>query len=248
MNRTHAGGRFTTAAEHASSKDRPVGASDVPQVTAHPSRLLSRFVRRVAPVILVAAFVAACSSGAAANGVATLQSPGTSAAASPSPTPASKEDAFLAFAKCMRDHGIDMPDPQMDPNGGGGFMVQGTANGDNGAFEAADKACSHFLDDIAKGAPKEMSAEEQQKFLDYAKCMRDHGVDMPDPDFSQGGVSMRIGSRDGGINPDSPTFKSAQDACQTILGNMAPGSGSTSITRGQAGTGPSVQSAPETVP
>jgi hypothetical protein len=52
-----------------------------------------------------------------------------------------------------------------------------------------------------------------------AKCMREHGVDMPDPD-ENGRVTIRRKATDGsGMNPDSPTFKAADKACR----KYAPG-------------------------
>jgi hypothetical protein len=57
----------------------------------------------------------------------------------------------LAFARCMRDHGIEgMPDPQVS---GDGFMLVGVplvAPGDAGAWSAAQEACQPALDE---GAP-----------------------------------------------------------------------------------------------
>ncbi|HLQ14281.1 MAG TPA: hypothetical protein VK256_00280 [Candidatus Eisenbacteria bacterium] len=57
--------------------------------------------------------------------------------------------AMLAFAACMRSHGVpDFPDPQFN-NGGGGFVVQGGAGQeppadmrpDSPQFQAAFEAC-----------------------------------------------------------------------------------------------------------
>ncbi len=32
---------------------------------------------------------------------------------------------MLAFAACMREHGVDMPDPDLSGGGGGGFRIGG---------------------------------------------------------------------------------------------------------------------------
>lgn len=83
-------------------------------------------------VVLV---VAACG-GEGTAGIASLQedtagdaSSTTAAAAATDP-----EQAMLDFTQCMRDHGIDMPDPEVNTAGGGfsfGITVQGEA-GDEG--------------------------------------------------------------------------------------------------------------------
>ena len=50
--------------------------------------------------------------------------------------------------------------------------------------------------------------------LAYAECMRAHGVtNFPDPD-SQGRILIR-GGPGSGLNPNSPTYQSAQKACQS---------------------------------
>jgi hypothetical protein len=56
--------------------------------------------------------------------------------------------------------------------------------------------------------------------LVYAKCIRSHGVpNFPDPNAS-GGFSFGAG-----VNPQSPAFKSAQAACQKLIGGLpSPGS------------------------
>ena len=57
--------------------------------------------------------------------------------------------------------------------------------------------------------------------LAFAKCMREHGVDMPDPEFGNGGGTVMIGGD--GIAFDSPTFKAADEACRSIVDDALPG-------------------------
>jgi hypothetical protein len=145
----------------------------------------------------------------------------------------------------MRDHGVDMPDPVFEgggPGGGGTFSSVAVGPDGNAASQAADRACKPLLAGITfdGGGPSTMSPEEQQAFLNFSQCMRDHGIDMPDPQFSGGGVSVQIGnssggpannSTGGGIDPTSPAFAEAQKACQHVLtdaGIKAPDGGATS--------------------
>ena len=157
---------------------------------------------------------------------------------------ADMEKAGLEFAKCMREHGVDMPDPQTGggPGGGGGFIMVGPADevaaggtatagtkvdgeGLPEEFKAADEACRHILDDLIQEGGPPMDAEAQDRALKFAQCMREHGVDMPDPDFSGGGggFSIQIGGPDGGIDPGSQTFQDAQKACGGMFGPGGPG-------------------------
>jgi hypothetical protein len=121
-------------------------------------------------------------------------------------------EAALKFAKCMREHGIDMPDPK--PGEGGRIMLGGPGMGpeDQAKMESAQEACQKFLEKVR---PPEMSEEQEQKFkeqaLKFARCMREHGIDMPDPQFEGGGrMTQRM---EGGIDPNSQRFRDATEAC-----------------------------------
>jgi hypothetical protein len=65
----------------------------------------------------------------------------------------------------------------------------------------------------------------QEKMRQFAKCMRDNGVEnFPDPQ-EDGGIMIQgggPGSTDG-LNPDDPTFKAAQEKCQSLLPNGGAG-------------------------
>jgi hypothetical protein len=52
--------------------------------------------------------------------------------------------------------------------------------------------------------------------------MRDHGIDMPDPDFSGGGA-FQIGGE--GVDPAAPDFQAADEECRPILEDILPGRG-----------------------
>jgi hypothetical protein len=209
-----------------------------------------RTIRLLALALAAIALFTACSGAASTPGVATLDDP--SATMSPGASPAASKDpqeAMLAYAQCMRENGVDMPDPQVVDDGDGqmGFSIGGPGNDSGGRqpskdeFEKADSACRHFLANMVqdKGGPQ-MSAEDQDKVLAFARCMREHGVDMPDPDFSGGGVMIKGGPGDGGSRPDfdpsSDEFQAAQEACQSLL----PGGG----LKG-GGDGPSTNLVPE---
>ena len=121
-------------------------------------------------------------------------------------------EAALEFAKCMREHGVDMPDPK--PGEGGRITLGGPGMGpeDQPKMEAAQKACQKILESVR---PPEMSAEKEQEFkeqaLKFARCMREHGIDMPDPQFEGGGrMTQRM---EDGIDPNSQRFRDATEAC-----------------------------------
>jgi hypothetical protein len=143
-------------------------------------------------------------------------------------------DAMLKFADCMRDHGIDMPDPEM---GEGGVQMRAGAAGGPGSgnqekFEAAQKECEHFMDDARANMPKpspEELAEMQDKMVAMAECMRARGYDMPDPEVAEdGGVKMRVGrggpqDKAGGGDEQ---FEKDQEECNAEAGmEEGPGGG-----------------------
>ena len=186
-------------------------------------------VRRMSAIVLVAIALAGCGGGGGddGNGVATLdassQSGGTTTTTAKKVDP---DEAMRQFARCMREHGVDMPDPQMAPDGKGYVFKSGGPGKADGnqpneaTLNAAQKACEHFMDGARNGGKKLDPAEEakmRDQALKFAKCMRDHGVDMPDPTFGDGGrVQVRIGGK--GVDPESPAFQDAQKACETATG------------------------------
>jgi hypothetical protein len=127
-------------------------------------------------------------------------------------------DARLKFAECMREHGVDMPDPSSD-GGRQTFRVGPGEDSTPEEFEEAQKACQKYMEDVE---PPEMSEEQQEEFkeaaLEHARCMREHGIEnFPDPTFGEnGGAQLRIGP-DSGIDPEDPDFKEAQEACESKM-------------------------------
>lgn len=169
---------------------------------------------------------AACggTSGEGGDGVASAGG-GKASSAGDKKKKADPQQAGLDFARCMREHGVDVPDPRGTD---GGMVLIGPGPGDGGAalgveppagFEEANKACRHFLEDLIQNGGGVVDLKEQDRAVKFARCMREHGVDMPDPDFSKGGVQIQIGE---GFDPGSERFKAAQRACGSLFG---PGSG-----------------------
>ena len=70
--------------------------------------------------------------------------------------------------------------------------------------------------------------ENEEKLVKFAKCMREHGVDIH---ASTQGAGIQVGIQGGpgssGPKPDSPAFQAAQKACQGLLPGGGPGPGAT---------------------
>jgi hypothetical protein len=64
------------------------------------------------------------------------------------------------------------------------------------------------------------------KALEYAACMRSHGVPkFPDPTVQNGAVGFDITAADG-IDPSSPQYQAALQACSSLRGGATSNSGS----------------------
>jgi hypothetical protein len=178
---------------------------------------------------VLAAAIAAC----AACGGTDDGSPTATAANAPAATSAGgaaqptttvdPRDAALEFAQCMRENGVDMPDP--DPNGQ--ILIGGDTNTDPAVQAAAEEACRSMLDGMtsAGGGPSDFPARDT--LLAFAKCMRGEGIDFPDPDFSGGNGQVVIGAPGGpSFDPTDPAFQAASQKCEQEAGMQVPGGAS----------------------
>lgn len=194
----------------------------------------ARWLSPLFPAVVALGLLAvACggSSGAEGEGVATAGGAGAGKNVGDTSAEKDPQQAGLDFARCMREHGVDMPDPEVGEGGmvmigpgGGGGAPTATAERPPAGFEDAHKACAHLLADMIQDGGAEPDPEEQDRALKFARCMREHGVDIPDPDFSGGqGFSIQIG--EGGMDPASQIFKEAQKACGGLFGPGGAGPG-----------------------
>jgi hypothetical protein len=123
----------------------------------------------------------------------------------------------VRFAGCMRDNGIrEFP----DPDAAGALTIETVANGtsidtDSAAFERALAACRDLQPAGFTGGVR--SPEQQQAALEFARCIRDHGVkDFPDPANGEPIVNtFKIPSSDtpGGM----AVLNAAMETCGDIL-------------------------------
>jgi len=167
--------------------------------------------------LLTALTLAGCGSGGADPGIATAGGPGK-----PSPTSSggtlSDAERPLKFAKCMREHGVDMPDPD---TGGGpqGFAMKG----DRGELDEAMKACKEFAP--FDGERPKLDQAQIEKMREHARCMRANGVpDFPDPG-DDGMIKIGPGQ---GVDGEDPALKAAMEKCRQhlpALRSEAPGGG-----------------------
>jgi hypothetical protein len=125
----------------------------------------------------------------------------------------------VALAQCMRAHGVPgFPDPS-----GGRFNLKGI-NQNAPRFRQAVQVC---VPAGGRSAGPSQQAQGLAKGLEFARCMRAHGVrDFPDPVASDGNF-VAHGLTGSGMDPGAPVFQAALQTCRPVLttgGN--PGTGS----------------------
>ena len=173
----------------------------------------------VPPLLLLA--LAACGDPAAGPGVASAD--GATPTASASPT---TQGDPVKFVDCMREHGIDAKVAA----DGKGIGIRGKP-GDEGKMDEAQRACRKYAPSGGDGKGKPLAKADQEKFLKFAQCMRDHGIPMEDPKFEGGGVRLGIkGDRNSPRLADK-VVEAAQKACESNLPEPPEGAG------GQGGPG-----------
>lgn len=150
--------------------------------------------------------LAGCGSGGGSDddGVASATDKDSSSGDKTSGDGPSEEDnqaKMLEFAKCMREHGVDMEDPK------DGRIEVKSGPGQEDTMTKAQEACQKYLPPVS-AADRKKGDEEGLKM---SQCMRKNGVEnFPDP--KDGGIRI---NEDIGKDPD---FKKAQEACGDIMG------------------------------
>ncbi len=146
------------------------------------------------------------------------------------------EERMLAFAECMRDNGVEFPDPVVEADGtvifgfrpgGGGGGGGGSQNlgeiGRDPDTPAARDACRGLMEGVAfrRGQGGFDLIELQDTLFEFAQCMRDNGVDVGDPDLGRFGPGGNDDDEPGGpfgaIDLDDPEFAAAFAVCQQQL-------------------------------
>jgi hypothetical protein len=171
--------------------------------------------RMVALTAAIYALVGACGAGGDPGGkVASLSQSATPSNGQSANDGKTDEDRMREYAKCMGDHGIEVEEPKTEPGQGGkggGIGIKVEA-GQEGKLEEAEKACNHLLPN--GGKPKPVDAATLDKMREHAKCLRDNGLDVPDPDPNSPGITVK--------ENDPDKANKAFAACKHIMGEDGP--------------------------
>ena len=189
-------------------------------ITGGAALVLGRGWDGAAALAVTAVLAVACSSPGSGPQVASLGGHQGSGAAQDPLTTAQGDRDKVNFARCMRAHGVAMPDPVHQP-GHTGLTLQFPSATPGPGMQAANAACRHFIGPIIQakqaGAAAAMSPARLARLTDYSRCMRARDIPMLDP-TSFG--ALNLGNVQG-ISSDfgrySPQFRAADTACRHLL-------------------------------
>ena len=133
---------------------------------------------------------------------------------SPSPSGAITDPAaaWPAYASCLRAHGLDVPDPEIDPNGdptwADGVDIKAGMN------DQIRTDCGPIIATItSSGDRRPRRTYSFDSLVAHAACLRTHGlVDYPDPDPNDLAAGMPPG-----FDKSDQAVYDALVACESLL-------------------------------
>ena len=122
------------------------------------------------------------------------------------------EEGVLDFAQCMREEAVNCPDPTFDIDGNPQFDNLEIENEEE--FESAFENCEDILRNALPeqfDLDPEVEAALVDASLEFSQCMRDQGIDFPDPKPGEFGF---FAFRDADIDFTSEAVQNAFEICQ----------------------------------
>ncbi len=134
------------------------------------------------------------------------------------------EEITTEFTTCLRDYGFDVNDPTLNADGtvdmaGLRVSIMADPNFDinNEKTRQALQECLGLLQDatFATESTQEDQIELHDNLLEFAECIRENGIDIPDPEFSNNPrVSMNSMFENITI---TPKIEKAMESCRDII-------------------------------
>ncbi|HYU86009.1 MAG TPA: hypothetical protein VEK80_14510 [Kribbellaceae bacterium] len=117
-------------------------------------------------------------------------------------------DMAVKFAQCMREHGVQVADPQP----GQPLQIQGNPD-DASKIKAAQEACKEYAPQGEGNG--QQSGDDLDRQAKLVECLRGKGVDVEDP---QPGQPLRIR----GQRQNEAKTNQAMQECQAEVGGPTP--------------------------
>jgi len=164
----------------------PSGGAAVPR-PAGRARPRGAVIGVTAGLFAAALLTAACSSASSGRQVASLGGHRGGAAVSSRITTAQSDQDMLNYARCMRAHGVNQPDPR------------------------------HILQPVIQQKTAAMTPARIAALASYARCMRAHDIAMLDPTSSGQLNLGNVPGISSNFGRSSPQFRGADAACRHLL-------------------------------
>jgi hypothetical protein len=177
-------------------------------------------------VVAIALGLAACGGGSprASSRASNSTAPATLSGVAPRSSPSDANSSqYLEFAYCTQAHGVNIPEspPQgnISSNGDSAVYLGNNFTPNAPQVQAAERGCAKYAG--AQTVAPGLQAQVLKEQLNYAQCVRSHGVSgFPDPS-SNGGFTIPSS-----VDQNSSTFQSAENACKALLPSVSDNSGS----------------------
>jgi hypothetical protein len=187
---------------------------------ARPNEMTARYRRSGTLALVVAALalgLAACGgTGSGSPPVANVSTTIGATNGAGTATAAPKTNAaqsLVEWATCMRRHGDpNQPDPTIDSHGVINIAIPGSADSLSNAVHNGTAPCNGYLAAASaalRAGARDLTPPNQASLVQYSQCMRANGV----PNYPDPGTSSRMNFNGTGIDPNSPSFKRANDIC-----------------------------------
>jgi hypothetical protein len=194
-----------------------------PRPVSQPTR--RKRIRPLLALCVLGACVALAACGSSGNG---SSSASTSSSTSASKAGGQGSSRFTALRSCLQKQGITLPAPPSGttrpPGGPGAGAPGGRLRGlqppegvSQAQFEAALKKCGGGKPPQGRAGALN-SASARAGLVKYATCLRQNGINVPEPNTTGNGPVFSTK----GIDTSSSKFKAAQSRCQSDLKGAFP--------------------------
>ncbi|MFI9641655.1 hypothetical protein ACIG87_16585 [Micromonospora sp. NPDC051925] len=123
----------------------------------------------------------------------------------------SDEERQLKFAACLREQGLDVPDPEPGQNGP---RFNFGSDVDTAKVQAALQQCREYAPN--GGQPRQLDADQVEQVRKLSKCMRENGV----PNFPDPAADGRVQPGQAGLDLKDPKLRAAFDKCRETVPNL----------------------------
>jgi hypothetical protein len=174
-----------------------------------------RLRSQLVPLLLAVMMLSACGGGSDGETRVASLSDDSSAAPTATASAADLEKELDDYVECLRKQGVDLPDPTVDADGNISFGLPAKGQSiDRDQLQAARDRCGDLPEGITSGFSKQNQSEMQDIALKFARCMREQGIDVPDPDLSK--LGQGGGSPFGDLDRDDPKVSAGLEVCQKV--------------------------------